>query len=650
MKYRPEIDGLRSVAVIPVILFHAGFNAFKGGFVGVDIFFVISGYLITSIILEDIDNKKFSIGSFYERRARRILPALYTVIIICIPFSVLWMTPERLYAFSKSVIAVLFFVSNIQFYRESGYFDLNSEEKPLLHTWSLAVEEQYYIFFPILMVIFWRWGWRSAAMVVATLCGFSLLFSEFAWRYAPSANFFLLPSRAWELLSGSLCAFLQYRRIDLKSAWLSVIGFLMIAYSVFVFDEKTPFPSFYTIVPVLGTSLIIVCCTTHDIVGKILSSAPLVGIGLISYSAYLWHQPLFSFARIQSDGATDKLLMILLSIFAFVLAFFTWKFIETPFRSRGTVPIKRFAAIFASCAFALLLAGVTGAVTKGNERLWLAAQDEATANIYRLLQRAKHEDADQPRERGECIFNTSNFDIDFIARVKNCYDKFGAGYLILGDSHAIDLFGVATSGNNSIPFIVGLTSGGCRPHDINKDYTCRYYDQISDFIAGNSLVFRKIVFEQAGFYLLMTDQNNSGTRSMFSNVRLSDPIAGIYSNNNAIKDVAHYLDKLANFTDVVWLLPRVEPHISPEQILRNGCKYSYSLRPNQIDVFKDLEHAIRINLQGKKVRSISQNDAFNFDMGTDFLNCKELYWSDGDHFTLQGEALFGKRYNVLLER
>ena len=158
MKYRPEIDGLRALAVIPVILFHAGFDLFSGGFVGVDVFFVISGYLITTIIIEDLELKRFSIINFYERRARRILPALFFVMLLCIPFAWKWMLPNQIKDFAQSIVAVSLFVSNIQFWRESGYFDSDTDEKPLLHTWSLAVEEQYYLLFPIFLIFIWKFA------------------------------------------------------------------------------------------------------------------------------------------------------------------------------------------------------------------------------------------------------------------------------------------------------------------------------------------------------------------------------------------------------------------------------------------------------------------------------------------------------------
>ena len=193
MIYRPEIDGLRALAVLPVILFHAGFSAFSGGYVGVDVFFVISGYLITSIIIYEIADEKFTILNFYERRARRILPALFFVMAACIPFAWFWFLPEDLIKFSQSLIAVSAFVSNILFWKQSGYFAGATELMPLLHTWSLAVEEQYYILFPIFLMIAWRLGLRFIIVTLAFIFLFSLMLADWASVHYPSPNFYLLP-------------------------------------------------------------------------------------------------------------------------------------------------------------------------------------------------------------------------------------------------------------------------------------------------------------------------------------------------------------------------------------------------------------------------------------------------------------------------
>ena len=340
MKYRAEIDGLRALAVIPVIFFHAGFELFSGGFVGVDVFFVISGYLITTILIEDIENKRFSIINFYERRARRILPALFVVMLVCIPFAWIWLLPNQMKDFSQSLVAVSLFASNILFWRERGYFDAAAEEKPLLHTWSLAVEEQYYVLFPIFLILAWRFGKNRVFWIIIVMAAISLLLSEWGWRNRANANFYLAPTRAWELFAGSAAAFIVQRHGVQKNDVLAGIGLFAIVFSIVFYDETTPFPSVYALVPVLGVVMIVLFANKDTFVAKLLGMKVFVGIGLISYSAYLWHQPIFAFARVRLQQEHTFALMGLLSIASLVLAFLSWKYIEQPFRDREKIGQK----------------------------------------------------------------------------------------------------------------------------------------------------------------------------------------------------------------------------------------------------------------------------------------------------------------------
>lgn len=334
MKYRAEIDGLRALAVLPVILFHAGFEWFSGGFVGVDVFFVISGYLITAIIISEIAEGKFSIVNFYERRARRILPALFFVMLICIPFAWMWMLPDALENFGQSLVSTSLFSNNFLLMKTAGYWDLASEYKPLMHTWSLAVEEQYYIIFPIFLIFAWRFGKNQLIWLIFFISLISFTFSEYGWRQNSITNFYFSPSRAWELLAGSIAAFIYKHKGVKSNNGLAFLGLMIILYSIFTFNNETPFPSAFTLAPVIGTVLIILYADNKTFTAKILSTKILVGVGLISYSLYLWHQPIFAFARIyKQDQITDfnSYIFLFLSIF---LAFLTWKFIETPFRNK----------------------------------------------------------------------------------------------------------------------------------------------------------------------------------------------------------------------------------------------------------------------------------------------------------------------------
>jgi len=339
MNYRAEIDGLRAVAVIPVILFHAGFSMFSGGFVGVDVFFVISGYLITTIILTELATGSFSIATFYERRARRILPALFFVMAVSLPFAWMWLIPSEIKHLSDSIMAVIAFSSNILFWQTSGYFDTAVELKPLLHTWSLAVEEQYYLVFPIFLMLTWRLGLRAVALLVLAMVAGSLVLAQIGSAFKPIATFYLLPTRGWELGLGALAAIITANKglptlSKTLSESLSMLGLGLIVFSNIVYDKHTPFPSVYTLAPTVGTVLVILYAVPATLAGKILCFKPAVAIGLVSYSTYLWHQPLFALARQRSFHEPDVLVMSALALLSIALGYVSWRFIESPFRNR----------------------------------------------------------------------------------------------------------------------------------------------------------------------------------------------------------------------------------------------------------------------------------------------------------------------------
>jgi peptidoglycan/LPS O-acetylase OafA/YrhL len=344
MKYRKEIDGLRALAVIPVILFHAGFSCFNGGFIGVDVFFVISGYLITTIIINELSEGTFSLLNFYERRARRILPALFFVTLIWIPFAWVLFTPSDLKDFGQSLLAVATFSSNILFWHETSYFGTDSEIKPLLHTWSLAVEEQYYILFPLFLLFFWRFGKKSILIFLGLIFTISIGVAHWGAYNNPTPTFYLLPTRGWELILGVFTAFYLQKNGFLESKLLnqsgSLLGFALIVFSIIAFDDKTPFPSFYALIPTLGTALLIITAVKSTWIQKLLSFNPIVGLGLISYSAYLWHQPILAFFRNRASTEFLNLYLIALCIISIILAFFSWNFIEKPFRDKTLINRK----------------------------------------------------------------------------------------------------------------------------------------------------------------------------------------------------------------------------------------------------------------------------------------------------------------------
>jgi peptidoglycan/LPS O-acetylase OafA/YrhL len=345
MRYRADIDGLRAVAVLAVVLFHAEVPGFGGGYVGVDVFFVISGYLITQILLADLERGQASIIRFYERRIRRIFPALFATMVFCSVAGCLLLLPQDLEQFGRSLVATTFFVSNLLFWTESGYFDAPAELKPLLHTWSLAVEEQFYILFPIYLFAISRRLPRLRGPLTLGLCVVSLVLSEWLVREVVGA-FFLTPARGFELLLGACIAmgcFPPLRSAPVREA-LAVGGALMIGASVLLYAPETPFPGWHALVPCLGAALLIQTGSSGSPqVSRVLGLRPVVFIGLISYSLYLWHWPILVFAKyylIRGLSPVETALLIALSI---LVATLSWRFIETPFRGRAPLLNRRSA-------------------------------------------------------------------------------------------------------------------------------------------------------------------------------------------------------------------------------------------------------------------------------------------------------------------
>jgi peptidoglycan/LPS O-acetylase OafA/YrhL len=439
MHYRADVDGLRALAVIPVVLYHMGFPTFSGGFVGVDVFFVISGYLITSIIVRDLEDplRRFSLRTFYERRIRRIFPALYFMLAVTTALAYVVLLPRDLTDYAKSLVATAVFASNIFFYRQWGYFDAEAHTKPLLHTWSLAVEEQFYVVFPILLVILYR-TLKTRVRVRGVLS--FLAFASFVWalllvRDQPAAAFYLAPVRAWELLLGALLALGAAPALRPNAAnAAALIGAVLLAVPVLLYTEATPFPGPTALVPCVGAALLI-HAGPSTIVNRLLALRPVVFVGLISYSLYLWHWTLLSIARHWALGPLSVAQTWGVVGVSVACAAFSWRFVERPWRvampaatapalPRGWWRIFAWGAAVSSIAIML---GVLGWQAKG----WVTRVPRAAMAFD------NQRDDFNPR-RPECHAN----DGMPIAYERTC--RFGATdratrYAIWGDSHAAEL-------------------------------------------------------------------------------------------------------------------------------------------------------------------------------------------------------------------
>lgn len=645
MKYRPEIDGLRAVAVLPVILFHAGFQFLSGGFLGVDIFFVLSGFLITTIIMQEHAEGKFSLKNFYKRRARRILPALFLVILATLPFAWFWLLPTQLKDYSQSVLGAVFFFSNIHFWKKSGYFAEASEEKPLLHTWSLAVEEQYYIFFPLLIMFLWRKNKNIIPHVIAIIGLLSLAASEYASRYYEDANFYLLHTRAWELFAGSLAAIFMIRRDVKPSNALSLIGLALIITSLFIYDASTPWPSTYTALPIIGTVLILIFAAPSTIAYKILSLRPLVGIGLISYSAYLWHQPLFAFARVKSLEEPSQALMLGLATAAIFLAFLSWKFIETPFRKQQFKlfsPAKGLAVVM----MILIVSYLVGNISKG--AVW-----RYDGEIAKILKSKKdytppRESCNYPNDTDDCWLN----------------DSENKAVLLLGDSHAN---GISNEINKSLEKldinIKKMTERGCLPAPnmakigVGKSHKCYIYGEYIDDKIFAHPEYKTIVlhgrwtirFEGPNYKTF-----NDGKNSDFD---LVEHNGGEGRKDRLIKESTDFIQKLLDADKNVVLVYNVaeNDHNTPENAARI---FSQTGERTEISMPYDVIQK-RHQYTFDAFDAIHHPNLYHF-KPTDFLCSKEqnkcldatkdgIYYKDNNHLTNAGVRLFADNLAALIK-
>jgi peptidoglycan/LPS O-acetylase OafA/YrhL len=374
-EYQSELDGIRAIALIVVLIYHTGSSLFSGGYVGVDVFFVLSGYLITNIVLTHFEQKKFNYSDFFERRARRIFPALYVVLVACtLPAWFLFVPPDML-SFVNSQSSAAAFLSNIFFWRESNYFDTSSELKPLLHTWSLAVEFQFYLIYPLYIWLAYRLFPKYLFHATALCFIVSLCLSHWGAIVKPTPNYYLLPTRAWELLYGALVAIWitkhsKNRALNigkLKADLITAVGLLLIIGPVFFFTNKTPFPSAYALIPTTGAAIIIIFSKYSSFSYRLLTLKPLTYLGLISYSAYLWHQPIYAFIRQLEEYLSSQGVWAAAIVATIILASATYHFIENPFRSRSKISTRSFYSTTCTAMVGLFGFGFITNATNGFE-------------------------------------------------------------------------------------------------------------------------------------------------------------------------------------------------------------------------------------------------------------------------------------------
>ncbi|MFG1402265.1 acyltransferase family protein [Xanthobacter sediminis] len=440
LAYRPDIDGLRAVAVGSVVLFHAGFWPLRGGFVGVDVFFVISGFLITSVLLRDMEAGRFSLITFCDHRIRRIFPALVVVLVAVSAAAALVLSPRALRQFAESVPPSILFVANFHFEDVLDYFGPRAEEAPLLHLWSLALEEQFYILFPLALLAAVRLaGLRWSAALFAGIAAASLAYAVHALKTEPMAAFFLLPSRAWELLAGAVLALAPWRRPSPAVAeGLGWAGLLCILVPVFAYDRHTPFPGLAALPPVLGTAALIFAGGHHPqgFVTRLLSLRTPVYVGRISYSLYLWHWPLLVLAGAylgRALGGWEAAGIVALSV---ALSALSLRFVEAPLRRPCALGGRRAVRLAAAGGVIVLLAGVAWGFESYGGRLWPVSPRAAAAEAAM---------ADRAPFHRTCVNPPRKWNGTLAGTLESCSigpDGAAGGYevVVWGDSHADAVF------------------------------------------------------------------------------------------------------------------------------------------------------------------------------------------------------------------
>lgn len=626
MKYKAEIDGLRAIAIIPVILFHAGFSLFSGGYIGVDIFFVISGYLITSIIISDLNTHTFSFSDFYERRARRIFPALFFVIFATIPFAWFWLLPEDLKNFSKSLYFVAAFSSNILFWRTSGYFDGDAELKPLLHTWSLGIEEQYYLLFPALMLLLWRVQKKIIGLIIALLLITSLYFANLKFSENPMSAFYFLPYRAWELLIGALIANYDFsNKTKISGHWplqiLSLLGGILVLFPIFFLDKNTPYPSYFTLLPVIGASLLILFAKPNTWIYKFITNKIFIAIGLISYSAYLWHQPIFALAKHRLGNDLDVIVLVCLVCLVFCLSYFSWKFIEQPFRSREVIKTKRLVIFSLLGLIFIVGAGSLGDLNDGfpsrfkyNEKY---AGDIGQEPFYVYAKQENFVCTPEHIAKQSLMWNE-------ISRCMQSKKNGPISMVLLGDSHAEHLFiGLSESLNKvNLAFYIKATPALIRNSEFNE---------IFNEIANNKSVHTVLLS------MYWVGKINAVPKGQSFDKELADTVKFLINSGK----------KVVIFNDVPrFPFPAERCKFFASEIGRSTCEVSkWSILRYELYYTPMLE---RLAKENPNVRYVSLRDLFCSSDSCSMIHDNSVMYRDNHHLNIVGSKFVGQEIAKLL--
>jgi peptidoglycan/LPS O-acetylase OafA/YrhL len=654
--YRPDIDGLRAVAVVSVLLYHGKFAGFSGGFVGVDVFFVISGFLISSLILADIERGRFSLSGFFERRIRRIFPALFVVILFCFVASYLIFLPTGFVNVAKAAAASSFFISNFLFEQGFGYFGGPSVQNPLLHTWSLSVEEQFYIVFPITLLLAYRFCGRWVAALMLAAAAISFVVSVKMLAVDPVAAFYLSPSRAWEFLIGYFLAAGLIPKLPNARArdMAAVLGLALICWSVWSYGPPRPFPGVNAIVPVFGAALIIHAgACGPNLIGRLLSVRPIVFIGLISYSLYLWHWPLLVFTRHLFIGVdlTSFHVAAVLGLAA-VLAILTWKFVEQPFRKHH----RSFGIVgFRKAGFATLAVSVTGlAIIQANGFPSRFSDDVLTlarnGNALLSLENKCHDlPLSQARAGDFCTIGAD--------------DRGDPSFIVWGDSHAAAFLStisrVADEGGHT-GFYAGRTAcppllGVERPVRGAQNTCKKFNNSVIAAIRSTESIDTVILVARWARYADGSRYKNEPGTTMFIADAISDSVS--VEENEAtfargLRRTVYELIAAGMDVTIIGPVPEVGWHVPKSLAMQEYLGVERTIAPTREEFEDRQELVIREMTAMAEIPSVDV--VFPHDSLCEEDHCairqgSALLYMDDDHLSASGAALVFEDYDLMAD-
>ena len=670
MTYRKDIDCLRGISVLAVILYHFKFDYFSGGYLGVDIFFVISGFLITSIILEEISLEKFSLINFYERRIRRLFPALIVVIITTsFLFEIVFLETE-IKKLVVSIISTILFYANFYFQDIGSYFSPLNEQQPLLHTWSLSIEEQFYLIFPIFLVLFFK-KINLAFILIILFALFSISLSQFggnlkfSYPYVENhLSFFALPqfafyftlTRIWEILVGCLLAlFLFNNKKNFENRYLVLLGYLLIVLSILFFDRNTLHPSIITLIPITGTLLVLLYSSENfneSGVFVIFNNYILLKIGLISYSLYLWHQPIYQFFNQIYFIDTNNLVKFFIIFLLLILSFFSFKFIEQPFRDKRKISQKNIFIFYILSTILIILFCLYSLYLRDFSKKY-------SALVYDISNFSKYYENNN--------FNCSTSAENYISPNNACIlgNEQKTELALIGDSH-LDLISKELKKELTLLGVSAyqFSYGGCVP-SLNlqvyndKRYICnKYFTEVLNKLKNEPNIKKIVLFSRWSFNLKGERFNNKeggieiGNGHYFIPINSDVLVEKKIRQEEILKNIEIFIKKIKNLDkDIYIVMPTPEMGWEVPNNLARILHYKNKIEKNTLSISKKVFDERNSEIY-KFFSNLKQNYNLNLiypnDIFCDNLKCFShknnipLFFDD-DHLSIEGSKLLSKK-------